>query len=476
MPFSSGVYNKSKQMPDFSAGFDSASAMVMSVSQFLDGSGFPGTGALPSSETLGKIVDMFPASWKQKFYAESGKFDGLDAEKIAQVDLNEMEQWVTDCYPKRKYPAIAIGSSNGALVHLYAALGIPWLPQTFMIPVKKPEHLDKDKPKTVMEWAKKPADSLLFNNPEFRLHHMMDPNHDRLHLNTITYFRVKKLGLGDAYSRFIRDNLAEGGTIIMINCQQQWPIHRLSDKHVFQFGGAGGGLTPDEYYRGNARISHFLNEQGAAVDRWDAPTASTAGPEAEWGYDPQLSDALKDFCRKESYQLHEIRFEKPEDASPPVADFYRHWYRKRDIPDDQLLIECFALHDPYWAIKTGSVPFWLVFNDQPSADFAARYLQRQDFNKIYMMLMSHGTKSIGLADIGQWDSLLGRAKQKHAYLGVDREHYPLNFGVYMSYFEDLKDKIKDRYPLPESVSLQEVKQFIQERDEESSLQWHTIAL
>jgi len=86
---------------------------------------------------------------------------------------------VVSHYPKRHYPSAVIGSSNGALVHLSAALGIPWLPQTFLIPVRR-SGVPPDEPAEELEWGREPARELLAANPELRLHHMFDPNQDRL--------------------------------------------------------------------------------------------------------------------------------------------------------------------------------------------------------------------------------------------------------------------------------------------------------
>ena len=53
---------------------------------------------------------------------------------------------MTSLYPSRRYPMALIGSSNGAAVHLAAAMGAPWLPQTFMVPVRNPSN-DPDDPR-----------------------------------------------------------------------------------------------------------------------------------------------------------------------------------------------------------------------------------------------------------------------------------------------------------------------------------------
>ena len=67
-----------------------------------------------------------------------------------------ISQWVVNEYPQREYPAVAIGSSCGALVHLYAALGIPWLPQTYLIPVAHPDFEPNDI-QPFLEWGIKHA-------------------------------------------------------------------------------------------------------------------------------------------------------------------------------------------------------------------------------------------------------------------------------------------------------------------------------
>jgi hypothetical protein len=51
---------------------------------------------------------------------------------------------------------------------------------------------------------------------------MHDPNQDRLSLRRMTYFRVKRRTLGRAFSRFLRDCLEPGGTILLSDCRLRW--------------------------------------------------------------------------------------------------------------------------------------------------------------------------------------------------------------------------------------------------------------
>ena len=143
----------------------------------------------------------------------------------------------------------AVGSSNGALTHAYAAMGIPWLPQTFLIPVSRPHAtgftngiLDmvstfqssliflsffslpqhslfcdlRLRPPSYrfiflfnpptrlifssiiisqqtkeMEWGREAARQFLDENPDLELHHMADPNQDKLMIEYMAYFRFK---------------------------------------------------------------------------------------------------------------------------------------------------------------------------------------------------------------------------------------------------------------------------------------------
>src|SRR5205814_241746 len=60
-----------------------------------------------------------------------------------------------------------------------------------------------------------------------------------------------------------------------------------------------------------------------------------------------------------------------------------------------------------WTLRTGSIPFWMLFNTEPSARALAAYLDRAGrFDEIALMLFSHGVESVGLAGIERWRALL----------------------------------------------------------------------
>ncbi|MFF4618898.1 hypothetical protein [Nonomuraea jabiensis] len=71
---------------------------------------------------------------------------------------------------------------------------------------------------------------------------------------------------------------------------------------------------------------------------------------------------LEELAERNRWRLVRMRFGEPEDLSPVVADLYRSWYRRRGLPGDRLLVESFLLMEPWRALRSGSVPYRMVFN------------------------------------------------------------------------------------------------------------------
>lgn len=322
-----------------------------------------------------------------------------------------------------------------------------------------------------MDWAFPYGEELLKNNPDIQLHHMTDPNQDRLHLDYITYFRVKKIRLGAIYEKFIREKLMPGGKLLVIDCQSAWPTVKLSDRHVFQFGGSGG-LTPDEYYTGSKRVIDFLRKEKSPYYTWDAPEPDGESPEAEWGFASDLFEDVKTFASDNHFKVQHITFDDPHEPSPMVADLYREWYHQRNLPANQLLIECFALHEPYWTLRTGTVPYWMVFNTETSANAVEGYLQRTPpFDNIYMMLLSHGADSLGLVPIDRWKNILNYARKSGQFLGMKPGKYPRDFGVYMRYNKAIREQIPSRYSIFSPMQMSFVSKFLDDHAGKYKVDW-----
>jgi hypothetical protein len=192
--------------PTYLADFDSAMGMLRALSSALHGRDFPLLGTLPSwterpMRAVGALVNRLPKRVREQVYIWSGWFEAISTRRLDRVDADAVAEWITGLYPKRRYPAIAIGSANGAATHLWAALAIPWLPQTVLVPVAR-SGVHPDEPQRELQWAAKPSRVILERNPDMQLHHMHDPVQDRLMVQRMSYFRFKRRVLGAAYERF----------------------------------------------------------------------------------------------------------------------------------------------------------------------------------------------------------------------------------------------------------------------------------
>ncbi|MBN2482824.1 MAG: hypothetical protein JXD21_01320 [Candidatus Omnitrophica bacterium] len=441
--------------------FDSTSSMLYSLSYYLkreaEAIGLPPK--LPGF--IGGILNSLPEKTRQRIYTWVGAMEGIDHHKIAQIEAEEMSRHAVSQYPVKQYPGMMIGSSNGAVVHLCAALDIPWLPQTFLVAIRRdmgPDDLKQD-----AEWGRPVAEEIHRHNPELIMHQMHDPVQDRLMVSKMGYFRMKRRTLGKTYEHFIKTNLIPGGTLFVCECTYQWEKTRFSDHHFFQVGGLGD-VSDREYLQGSDRVGRFLKEQGSPLKKWDVPETTGRYPEAEWGFSPELHEDIIRYAKENGYKVMTIIFDHPEDISAFTADFYRWWYRKNDFVSRRVLIECFALLEPLWSVLTRSVPFWLAFNTSSSMETVKKYIKRHgDFDDIYVFLLSNGVRGIGISRPDQWEEIFNYARHQGIFLGVDEEEFPQDMGAFIRYHHEFKKKIKERYALLPSLSPKEFLEFYHTR-------------
>jgi hypothetical protein len=451
------------------ANFDSAPAMLRALGAYLHGRDLPGLGIWPAAlEPVARLLNRLPRPLRETVYRLGGWWEAIPLGRLGEVQAEVLSRWVVDQYPRRRYQAVAIGSSNGAAIHLWAALGIPWLPQTFLIPVRA--RVDPDQPRQSLEWGRLHGKSLLAANPDLQLHHMHDANQDRLMIRYMQYFRVKRRHLGKTFTRFLEDVLEPGATLFLVECELSWPTTRVGERHVFQHG-ALGGATPEEYLDGSARLEAYLRRYRVERRRWDSPRPDGSSPEAEWGFEPTLRDDVERLARRHGWRVRRLVFDQPEDLSPLVAELYRGWYRERGLDSRRLLVESFVLLEPWLTLSTGATPFWMVFNKEPSLAAVEQYIRSADpFDEIYLTLFSHGVDSVGLPSIDRWATVLGRAHRSGRFVGVDPSAFPRDFAVFLRFHRDLAS-IATRYTMPEPLTLAQLDASLARTGDRFRVRW-----
>lgn len=451
------------------ADFDSATAMLKALAGCLHGRDVAMLGAGRGLAALASVVNRLPRAAKETIYAVAGAAEAARPEELGRPIEEDISRWAAGLYPRRRYPAVAVGAANGAAVHLFAALGIPWLPQTFLVPVRHP-GLPPEDAAGIMSWGAEPGRRLLDANPGLQLHFMHDPSDDWLMGGRMAYFRIKFLRLPRPYREFIADVLEPGGAIIVVDCALNWPSTRLGDRFFFQVGGAGA-TTPAEFYSGGPRMAEFLRRYGSRAERLASPEPDGERAEAEWGLEPSLAwDALS-LAERGSWTSAQLRFTEPDDLSPLVAELYRARQRALGAEENRLIVESFALLEPYWVLRTRSAPFWLTFPTESSALALERYLDRcEPYDDIGLTLFSHGTDSIGLAPAERWRGLTARARRRGFYLGVDERRFPRDFAVFTRFQRSLK-ALTPRHPLPAPLPLREFERFMAVRGGEFAVGW-----
>ncbi|MDQ1042568.1 hypothetical protein [Streptomyces sp. V4I2] len=441
--------------------FDSSVAAVRAVSRFLRGRDFRGLGVGPGSARLADLASHLPSPARRRLFVLAAHLQGAPLPRVRRLSGDDLAAWTTAQYGPGPYPAAFIGAGSGAAVHLAAALRAPVLPQTYLVPVRA--RLDPDQPRAALKAGQELGRQLVKANPDLALCHMHDPSQDRAMLVRFMYFRFKRLRLGAVLERFLEQRLVPGATIFIVDCTLTWPVSVLGDRHRFQFG-ALGGMSADEYAGGSERIARHLAEQNAQVRQWDAPPPDEQYPEAEWGYDDNLTPDITALAARCGYQVRRITIGEPEHLSPLVADLYRWWYRRRELPADRLLVETYNQWEPHWALRVGAVPFWLQFTAESSHRLLDEYLrhEEQPYRRIHVNLFSNGLRSVGQVPAGTWSELARRyADAEGGLLGVDDRAYPEDIGSTLRYQPALA-ALPERHPLPPPLRLEELDEFLGE--------------
>lgn len=454
----------------FLTDFGSSVSAVGAVSSYLRGEDHHAL-PIPGGRALANVLSALPERTRARLYRTAAHIQAVPARCASRLDVDELDQWLVDQYGEGPFPAVVVGVPSGAAVHLAAALGAPFLPQTTLSSIRhRTNH--PDDPAGAMDAMAPTTRLIAHHNPRVAVYHMHDPAQDRPMIERFAFLRLKRRALGPVFEKFLTERLAPGGTIVQAEATLQWLSREVGERAYFQFGSIGG-LSEEEYHDGSPRIARYLEQQDSTVREWSPPAMDEhRRVEGEWGWDPTLGVDIARVAEREDFTVRRLVAPHPQDHSPFIAELYRWWYRRIGAPANRLLVETYAQWDPFWVLRTASVPYWLNFHTQPERAALEGYLdQTRPFDHIHINLLSHGVRSPGVVPVQDWADLAQyHARKEGNVIGVDEDAYPLDAGSTLRFSKAFAD-IPTRQQLPAPLTIADVDAFAAEHTEDVIARW-----
>ncbi|HEX32258.1 MAG TPA: hypothetical protein ENF88_01030, partial [Candidatus Acetothermia bacterium] len=210
--------------------FDSGTRVVQEVAGALSGQGRSVLNCYPQgSELFLGLLSLLPEDLRIAGI-EWGMSVSLGElpHALDSFDPEELPSWCTAQYSDDEYKAVVIGSPNGGVAHLASLLHSPFLTSSFGLAIKR-RSIDPDDIDAYAETGDRyAADILKRAEPgSIEVIDHYDPVHDRSLVKYVNFLRVKLLSLPEIYREFIRNNLAKGGNLILVDCTYPWPQLRV---------------------------------------------------------------------------------------------------------------------------------------------------------------------------------------------------------------------------------------------------------
>jgi hypothetical protein len=387
--------------------FDSGTRVVREVAEALTDEGQSILECYPwGSRMFLGLVALFPPRTRIALIEWGMRLSvGHDAVDAARLDVDSLPRWCVDQYPKgdRLYEAIVVGSPNGAVAHLAALLGAPFLTTSFGLTFRHPT-IDAEDHLAYLESSRALVDSILAANEGtgFELIVHYDPLHDRSLVEVVDFVRVKLRELPTCYREFIERHLAPGGRLVIIDCAYAWPQYELRDRVTLQVGGLGG--VPPETF----------------LEQWPFELPVSTRRESEWGCPEPFASAAAEFAADRGIESVEISFEHPWDYSLLAHDAYLVC---EGVRGRSLVIDCFNHLNPRTNVETGIPALWLPFNTEEGLALVEEALSGEAFDRIRFAILPSFAESPDTAPLGPWIDLLSRYGEVEL-VGIDPKRFP----------------------------------------------------
>jgi hypothetical protein len=356
------------------------------------------------------------------------------------------------------FPTITVGAAlSGATAYLSLALGGPFLPQAFVISLKRGsftgdvnEYLHRS-----LDIALRAADE----NPNLMTIQHYDPVHDGWMTRFINHLRFKLLDLPPAYAEFIRSRLIPGGTVVYLESGASWLRYRVGPRSVFQVGG-WGGISAEEFLEGSDRVHAYAQRAGLKITDWklkDYPLER--GPESEWGSEPGLDSALEAFCKREGYRFVRIHLTHPNDFSRLAFNSAKVLLEKEGRQPAGVQVEMFSQFDANAAQQAGLLPLWLIYNTLDSLEYLKEMRPYFPAGKpVFFSPLATFSVTPDLVPWKDWEAALDGLEWVN--IGTRSSHYPADARALVKWVEPLRKWVeKNRAPIKSRLGADELVQL-----------------
>jgi hypothetical protein len=419
---------------------------------FCDNYEFPGW-----QKNLLNGLGALPQGMARYVISRFQSISGLSPKVLDDFSMNDLIRARINDYAQLPgpFPAIVIGAAlGGATSYLSLALGGPFLPQAFVVTLKR-----GSKTGNVNEYLHRTLETALRiseENPGLMTIQHYDPVHDGWLTRFVNHLRFKLIDLPSSYKEFIKSKLQPGGAVVYLEGGASWLRYRVGPRSVFQVGG-WGGISAEEFLEGSDRLEFYARRAGLKYTDWKLNEYPLErGPESEWGSEPGLAEALGQYCKSEGYRFLRIHLPHPNDFSRLAFKAAQKLLEKEKREPSGVVIEMFSQFDATAAHQSGLLPLWLIFNTEDSLEYLRKMMVQFPTGKpIFFSPLSTFSLTPDLVPYQDWADALSQFNWTN--IGARSTHYPSDAKALVKWVEPLRSWVKDnRQPIREKISAEEL--------------------
>jgi len=245
-----------------------------------------------------------------------------------------------------------------------------------------------------------------------------------------------------------------------LDCKASWLRYRIGERSVFQVGG-WGHISAEEFLVGSPRIQAFTSQVGLHKTDWKLTGFPLEhGPESEWGSEPGMGCALKDFCDRHGYRFVLVSLQEPHDYSILAFKAMERLLNNEGEEPAGVLVEMFSQFDPSLALSGRLLPVWLVFNTWDSLEFLKSISNLFPVDKpVFFSPLSTFTLTPDLVPWHEWEAALQGFDWHN--VGTRESHYPSDTLPLIDWSKPVYDWVKEMsHPLSSRLNIDQLIEMI----------------